>query len=497
MHPPLETVRQRRLGGTTGAWGGRCVPLDEIDFERRDYVRESGWPISREDLLPYYRRAQRYCEAGAFDYKSGTSLPGAPPFLLSEGARARFTDDKLVRYSPPTDFGTRYKAKLESSRNLRVFHHANVLCLESDSTGTRAEAALVASAPGREFRVEAQLFILAGGGLETTRLLLVSSQRAGRPFGSGHALLGRHYMTHLDGFVGKIRFSGPAPPSAHSYERTSDGVYCRRMLGLTEKTMRTEGLQNFTSVLYMPAPDDPSHGDALLSAYALVKETLFRTRTGFKSRRHGLSRSVGFSPGSHLRNVLRDPASTAAFAFKWSRDRWLATRKVPSFLTTSRSGEYRFLFSAEQSPSSANRITLSDEVDEFGVPRLVVRWGVARSDHESIVRTLSIIGSEIERLGAGSVMMPSSPDDLAAAIGGGFLGGTHAMGTTRMSGSPRTGVVGPDCRIHGVANVYIASSAVFPTGGFAAPTLTIVAMAIKVADKIQSTLSPQSRAGVS
>src|SRR5918996_33677 len=305
IHPPLETLRQRRLGGTTGSWGGRCVPLDGIDFERRGGRAESGWPISRDDLLPYYRRAQRYCEAGEFDYSASTSLPAAAPFLLGGGKQARFTDDKLVRYSTPTDFGTRYKVELASSRNIRLLHHANALRLEPNPAGTSIEAAVVASEPGREFRVRARAFILAGGGLETTRLLLVSSQQVGRPIGSGYALVGQRYMTHLDGFVGDLSFRGPAPRAAFSYEWTNDGVYCRRMLCLTDETIRAKELPNFASALYMPSPHDPSHGDALLSAYALIKEGLYRTKAGFKSRRHGLSRSGGFAIRPHLRNIAR------------------------------------------------------------------------------------------------------------------------------------------------------------------------------------------------
>jgi choline dehydrogenase-like flavoprotein len=488
-HPPLDTVRQRRLGGTTGSWGGRCIPLDSIDFEEREYLAGSGWPITRSDLDPYYRRAQSYCEVKGFEYSRDLALPDAPNFLVHEGVRSALTDDKLLRYSRPTDFGNRYRGRLEQSRHTRVLYHANVLRLELDPGGTGVSRAVVAMAPGREFLVEARIFVLAGGGLETTRLVLVSRQHSQKPIGAGDASIGHYYMTHLDGFVGFIRFSGPDPRPAYSFELSRDGVYCRRLICLSDETLRNEGLLNFSAVLYMPDPEDATHGDSLLSAYALAKRSLYRARLGFKSRRYGMDRVEPFTAWSHARNIARDPGHLVGFGVKWAKDRWFADRKLPSFLTRPKSGEYRFLFSAEQSPTHSNAVSLSAERDEFGVPRLTVRWRVSSEDYGSVVRALAVVGSEIRRLGIGTASTPSSPEELAEAIGGGFLGGTHAMGTLRMSSSHRGGVVDQQCRLHGIPNLFVASSAVFPTGGFAAPTLTIVALAIRVADAVRDRLT--------
>jgi choline dehydrogenase-like flavoprotein len=212
---------------------------------------------------------------------------------------------------------------------------------------------------------------------------------------------------------------------------------------------------------------------------------MYRAKLGFKSRRHGMDRVEDFATWPHVRNIARDPRHLVGFGVKWARARWFADRKLPSFLVRPKSGEYRFLFSAEQSPSRSNTVNLSDEQDEFGVPRLTVRWRVSSDDYGSVVRALAVVASEIRRLEIGAVSTPSSPDELANAIGGGFLGGTHAMGTLRMSSSPRTGVVDRQCQLHGIHNLFVASSAVFPTGGFAAPTLTIVALAIRVADTVR------------
>jgi choline dehydrogenase-like flavoprotein len=460
-----------------------------VDFEQRDSLTGSGWPITRSDLDAYYERAQLYCEVGAFEYSSRLALPNGPRFLLPEDVLADFTDDKLLRYSRPTDFGTRYRHQLHGTAHTRVLHNANVLHLELNADGNGVSRVVAATAPGRTFVVEARIFILAGGGLETTRLLLASRLHSGKPMGAGDELIGRYYMTHLDGFVGSLRFSGPDPQPAYSYDRSRDGIYCRRLICLHEEMLKKGGLLNFSAVLQIPDPEDPTHGDGLLSAYALAKQSMHRAELGFKSRRYGMRRTKRFTVWPHVRNMARDPGRLAGFGAAWARNRWFASRKVPSFLVRPKSGEYRFLFSAEQSPSPSNTVGLSAQQDEFGVPRLTVRWRVSSEDYDSVVRALAVVGSEIRRLGIGTASTPSSPEELAEAIGGGFLGGTHAMGTLRMSSSPRGGVVDQQCRLHGISNLFVASSAVFPTGGFAAPTLTIVALAIRVADTVRNRLS--------
>jgi choline dehydrogenase-like flavoprotein len=484
LHPPLDTVRQKRIGGTTGAWGGRCYPLDAIDFETRDYVPCSGWPITREMLDPYYVRASRYAETGEYEYLGRLAFPMAPDYLLASTSDTEIDDSKIWRFSRPTDFGKTYRAKLRDETHVRVYSHGNALWLDIDGTDGRVRAVVAASAPGREFRVEAQHFIVAVGGLESARLLLASSQRSGSRMGSGHESLGRYYMTHLDGIVGNVHFRTTVPKAAYSYERSHDGVYCRRLLCLKAETQLRERLLNLGSVFYMPTPTDPAHRDSLLSAFVLAKEVMHYTNGGFRNRRVGMSREEPLHLGQHVKNVMQHPTELASFAVRWPQKRWLTSRAVPSFLAKSKSGEYRLHFSAEQSPSLSNVVALDKDSDEFGIQRLHVRWSPSESDHESIVRSLGLIASELDRLGLASADVPRDTQELTQGMGGGFLGGTHAMGTARMSASPRTGVVDEDCRVHGMSNLFVASSAVFPTAGFGPPTLTIIALAVRVAETV-------------
>jgi choline dehydrogenase-like flavoprotein len=476
-HPSLESLRQKQLGGTTASWGGRCRPLDAAELAR--------WPVGLAELEPYYRQAHAYLELGEYEYTAEVAVPNAGPFLTKSGQAALIDDGRVWRYSPPTRFGKTYAERLRDAGGPRVFHHATVVALEACSGGFRVVGARVATAPRREFRVEAKAYVLAAGGLETTRLLLLS-RRKGLALAS--QALGSFYMTHLDGVVGRVRFPAGAPRAAYSYERSRDGVYCRRVVSLNERVRAREGLLNLGFVFNIPPVRDPSHGDGLLSAFALSKELLSGASLDFKSARYRIA-DEPLALLSHVQNIARDAPRLVAFGAKWTRDRILASRKLPSFLVQPRSGVYTLLFNAEQSPTTSNRVTLAEACDAFAVPRLRVAWKPTAIDYESTARTFTLIGDELRRLGLAVDYLPTTVEELRASLGGGFKAGTHAMGTTRMGATLETGVVDAGCRAHGVRNLWVASSSVFPTSGFAAPTLTIVALTLRVCEAVERELS--------
>jgi choline dehydrogenase-like flavoprotein len=478
VHPPLESVRQKLLGGTTSSWGGRCLPLDEQDLAR--------WPLRLADLEPYWRRAHPYLHLGEYEYSTSAALPDSGRFIVGLGGSAVVRDDLVWRYSLPTHFGKAHARRLRELPRLRVYCHANVLRFEFAPDGAAVSAARASGAPDHQLRVEARAYVLAAGGLETTRLLLLSERYARGRAAWPSELVGRGYMTHLDGALGRIRFRSQPPRPVYAYEVSHDGVYCRRLVALTAEARRQQGLPNLGFVFTAPPARDPAHGDGLLSAYALTKEFLYRSKLGFKSARYGIG-AEPLAVWPHVRNVGRDAPRLAAFGVGWTRRRLLASRKLPSFLAQSRSNEYSILFNAEQSPSDGNRLTLSDECDASGLPRLRVAWHATESDVTGIARALGLIRDELQRQGLASVDLPATPERLRTENGG-FMAGTHAMGTTPMGTAARNGVVDADCRLHGVPNLYVASSSVFPTSGFAAPTLTIVALALRICDTIDRSL---------
>jgi len=471
-HGALDEYRQRRFGGTTTVWGGRCAPFDEIDFEARPYVPYSGWPISRRDLDPFYRRAHEYCELGEYAYTVLEALPGGPPALIA-GFRANgVVDDQVWRFSPPTDFGKRYRSALDSSANARVYLHANCLKLAA-GPGEAIERIEAGSAPGRTFAVKARRVVLAAGGLETARLLLAS--------GVGNPWVGRCYISHITGDAGEVALTPRGGDVVWNYETGPDGVYCRRALAIAAEMQRREGLLNFHAVLSHSSPADPRHGNGILSSMYLMKTMLARRIPPEYSRELSGMRTMHHI-GAHCGNIAMHLPELVAFSGTWLRKRVFSARKLPSVAFPSRRNVYTLHIDAEQAPNPESRVTLGEQKDAFGIPRLRVDWRPSAADAESAARCCRMVGQALEDAGVGRLLFDA--ERAAETIGRNTGVGSHHIGTTRMSASAAQGVVDSDCRVYGARNLYVAGPSVFPTSGFANPTLTIVALAIRLADHL-------------
>ncbi len=465
-HDPLEAVRQKRLGGTSEVWGGRCAPLDERDLR--------GWPVGADELAPYYRRAQRHLQAGEYEYSAARAGLPAGAVRPSE----ELDVDATWRWSPPTAFSGRMRA-LARAANVRLLVEATVVRLERDPVGGAVTEAVVAPRPGVEITIGANTFVLAAGGLESARILLASDGQTPAGLGNEHDQVGRHYMTHPVGEVGTVVLSDAGRELALGYRKTRDGVYARRMLALTAAARERHGVGNLKAALWFPDPMDPGHEDGLLSTFSLTYYALNRARMGFKAA--GTHARYADTSGlrRHVGNVVRDWRRVGRFAVSWAAPRVTGRRILPSFMPLD-AATCRLRFDAEQSPDAANRVTLARERDHLGQRRLQVHYGVSAADRDRIRRSMELIGAEFARLGYGTVDMGDAAriDDMA------FTDGTHQMGLLRMGHTPRDGVVDADCRVHGAANLYVAGSAMFPTAGAVGPTLTIVALACRIADRV-------------
>jgi GMC oxidoreductase/FAD binding domain len=482
LHSPPHTYRARRLGGSTTLWGGRCAPFDPIDFERRPWMAESGWPIGYADLLPYYPAANALCEAGDFAYTAQAAFPAGMRPLIPGFMSDDFTSDALERFSCPTDFGRRYHTRLAASRTIRVLLHANAVVAETTSDGATVRSLTVRALERPSFQVRARLFVLAMGGLEIPRLLLACRDTHARGIGNAHGLLGRYYMCHIAGTLGALRLNAPAT-LWHGYQLSDDGIYCRRRLALTEAAQRRLSIGNCIIRLHHPRIPDPSHRTGALSAIYLARHWI--------SYEYG-KRLTGGEPETsalqlrHALNLLTDAGGVAGFALHWLRRRRLAERKFPSVIIRPRSGVFSLDIHAEQEPNPLSRITLTRETDRLGLPRLCVDWRHTAGDLRTVAATVEAFAGAIATGGHGR--LEYDPEEIAVAMLRDGAYGGHHLGTARMAVSPRHGVVDAACRVHGMHNLYLAGGAVFATSSQANPTLTIVALALRLADRLTQEL---------
>lgn len=435
----LMRSRMRLFGGTTHHWAGLCRPLEEIDFVQRPWVPFSGWPYPRSHLDPYYSRASELLEIASFEYEARDE-PVAPSILASE----EDIQTRMFHYSPPTRFGLRYRQELISAANIRVCLNGTAVELETNAEASHVTRVRVACLDGPAFWVSARCFVLAAGGIENPRLLLLSRKHQKSGLGNGNDLVGRFFMEHLFPFPGSMVLDADTQ-QLNTYRRSlADPIFGIRqgMLVTTPGYQRRHGLLNFAVDLFR----ETRSLEQAMPLQAEIAESL-----------------AAFSPG--------DEVDLAVGKGRGRRSQYMT----------------RFLAIAENSPQRDSRVELSDEVDALGANKVRLRWKVAASDYRSIKISADRIATALgaASLGRASVSIQFEGGDLKPMP----LSGYHHMGTTRMHDDPKQGVVDANGRVHGVSNLYVVGSSIFPTSGFANPTLTLVATTLMLSDYLKGKLA--------
>lgn len=444
--PNPSGCRLRYFGGTTNHWSGWCAPLQDIDFETRSWIPNSGWPIRREDILPYYRKAEDICQIGPYDPAldsdngNGFDLPDFSPVK----ANIRF-----FRFSPPTRFGPTYRKQLDNAKNIQVVLHANVTRLSTNETATRVRAAHLQTLQGKSGTVRADTFVIACGGMENARLLLLSNEHERHGLGNSSGLVGRYFMQHLELKIGNILVTDQPGIEQLSSTYRRQGTIIRPDISISTQAQEKHGTLN--SGFTIDTGVHPGIG------YKTLKSTWLDLKTG---------RWPENFP-SKLLTILKDLGS------------------VKDALFDSDTAVTKLIIRSEQLPNRNSQISLSDDLDAFGSPKIRVNWQLTQLDKHSVLEATHRTAEELGRLGLGRIRladwMLQDNDEWHQHI----WGGCHHMGTTRMSGNANDGVVDSNCKVHGIQNLYMAGSSVFPTSGYVPPTFTIVALALRLADHLK------------
>ena len=327
MHSPPVKYRQRRFGGSTSIWGGRCMPFDAIDFEARAFVPNSGWPITLADVSPFSATASEYLETGVCDFDARSALRADAQPLIQGFSSSEVMTHGLERFSRPTRMGTLYRNALQSASDIQVLLDANCTAIRLNADARDVDHLEVRTLSGNAFQVRATRYVLATGGLEVARLLLASNDVVSAGVGNEHDVVGRYYMCHIAGNVGTLRVKGSLDNVHHGYEVSPDGIYCRRRIQLTEPVQRALGVGNMVARLHFAKIADPAHRSGVLSGLFLAK--YFISYEYAKRLKDGNETSWKIYL-RHLWNIVSDPLDTLAFLTQWISKRTLADRKFPS-----------------------------------------------------------------------------------------------------------------------------------------------------------------------
>lgn len=472
-HVEMDLAVQRRLGGASNLWGGRCVPMEDIDFMARPSIPQSGWPIGLTDVAPYYRAACQYLDCGPpeFDDPIQDLTISDNDFLFS----------RIERWSARPRVGANYARRLRDSRAIDLRLRATVVGLNHSEDG-RICSIRVRNLTGSEIIARPRHVILAAGGLENTRLLLATQREHPNSFGGLDGPLGRYYMGHLYGLASEVILHSSTLDDGIEYFRSRDQHYVRRRFTPSAALQRQMGLTNLSFWPDYPAIRNPEHRNGIMSlAYvALAIPPIGRLIIAESIRSHYVgSGQQRWSP--HIANILRDAPRTAVFIPRFIYRRYVARPHMPGFFQRNAARRYSLRFHAEHLPNPDSRVTLTRETDALGLPRLAIDLRYTEADTAPLIRAHECFAQWLEKTGLGRFMWSVPDEQRSAHIIAQCYDGHHQIGTTRMSASPVSGIVDSNCRVHGAANLFIAGSSVFPTSGEANPTLTALALGLRIA----------------
>ena len=472
-HAPMEIAVRRALGGTSLLWGGRCLPFDDIDFAARPHVPGGGWPLSHDEIRPWYATGMRYLNAGAPVFS--VPLPGI-------AAMPECRIDNLERWSERRNLRQQHAVALESDPGLKILLGAVATGIEIDPVTGRAEGVTVCLPSGQRTTLRARVIVLACGGLETTRLMLTTRMSQPRLFGGVESLLGRGYMAHFEGRIADVVFTPALPDNAFDFFIDGSGRYARRRITIDAETQQRCGLLNMCAWPDNPTLSDPAHQSAILSlAYlSLAAPVLGRFLEPEAIRRKHLEHGIN-ELGRHLGNIVAGLPEAVIEASRFLYRRYGTTPRLPGFFIRNKARRYALFYHAEQAPNPASTVCLGEARDALGMPRLKIDLRYSEADAASVVAGHEIIDRNLREAGLGRLEYHCPAEKRTSRVWDQMTDGYHQIGTIRMAVSPSRGVVDADCRVHGTPNLFVASSAVFPTSGQANPTLLITALSARLA----------------
>ena len=463
------TSRIRYFGGSSNIWAGRSMKLDPADLCERDWVPNSGWPMGYAELDRYYDHAERVLELPSFaafeDRLARTAQLAAPERALFREGDLR--PKAVVWGRRPLRFGKSFRRQLRQSANITIYLNANVTEIVTNETGERVEGIEAKTLNGNRLHISARIYILACGGLENARLLLASRRHDPEGIGNRHDLVGRYFMDHPRAVLGSVRLFAPLGSSLLLGAPLPDGRI-QIGIGLSEEVQRRERLLNNYLTL------EPRLSEFAKQSYqssANVAKVLMRR--GYAGSRRDLFRAE-LPEIRDLVYVLTPKEVMPHFLYRhYARLKALThrLRKVRDLTMVNY---------CEQVPRPESRVFLGSSRDRLDMNTLVVDWRIGQEETGSLIRLQELLGERLAREGIGR--LDTSALETAAPS---YTDASHHMGTTRMSDDPGRGVVNRDGKVHGVASLFIAGSSVFPTVGHANPTLTIVALAIRLADHLK------------
>lgn len=433
-HASLASSRLRYFGGTTNHWTAHVRTLDPIDFEQRPWVPHSGWPFTMEELAPYYELARVFLLLPPRPFDPARWAQGnLRPWSFED----KGVETKVRQVVPERNrrLGPRLRDKIALSRNVDTYLYANVLSIDLAEGRKKIRSLTVKTLAGTRLTANARVYVLATGGIENPRILLLSD--IGTSPDLRKNLVGRYFANHPATDIAEIQLDSRQPGPAYYHGEEHRAGKALPLLSFSADRQRRFRLLNTWLQLLgrLRYPEQSPHRDSNLDAE--VAELALDID--------------GLESGKPVGN--RQPG------------RRMVVRAI-----------------TEQAPNPESRVLLGDKKDRLGQRRAILDWQLTELDSQSAHQSVDLLTREMGIAGIGRVRSVFPERGFPAVDARGSF---HHMGTTRMHRDPTRGVVDENCRVHGVSNLYIAGSSVFPTTGTSNPTFTILALAFRLAEYLK------------
>ena len=444
---PLVSCRLHYFGGTTGHWAGWCSTFDTIDFEKRDWIPHSGWPIKREDLDPFYARAQKNVDLGPYNY-SVEYWQKQDPSMIAMPLDKNVVWNKMWQFSPPTRFGEKYKDTIVNAKNIHLYTYANVVNIKANANISSVEEVTVKNYAGKEHTVRAKYFVLACCSIQNARVLLASNQQAPKGLGNDNDLVGRFFMEHIEIKAAELWLAKPDPMQLYMWEWGK--TKARAELAISAQKQQEYKILN---------------GTAALNPLEIAKGEPSMIEIWSEDAKKNMERLNSYGKEEGDNGETKVPAEKKAYQ------------------------SFQLFTRVEQAPNPNSRVTLDTEKDSLGMPRAILHWELTPFEKRSIRQIYTLIGEEVGRTGIGRVRLMEYLRDEKDESWPEFTGGGwHHMGTTRMSEDPKQGVVDANCKVHGISNLFVAGASCYVTAAAPNPTLTLIALTIRLADHLKDVI---------
>lgn len=461
---PGYLPRVRQLGGTCNLWAGRAMRLQPEDLEARPAVPDGAWPIAHAELEELYPEAERILGLPG----PGAFAPTAWLDRASADERALLAAGDLVPTVSlwavaPRRFARDFRREIEGSPRIRLLLRAQAVGLREEADGRRIAAVALRVPDGPGLQARGRHVVLACGGLENARLLLLSRERSDAGIGNAHGLVGRFFMDHPRAVWGRVELR---PGVSLELLRGRPVAGGKVQLGLAAAPARRAADGLLHHYLTLESEQSSYAREQYDVAVQVAKRLLRRGHAGSRLDFRGLL--AGRTPD--MVYLLSPKEILPHWAY---RALWELRHRLPRPARPERLVLVHF---CEQPLDPDSRVTLSDRRDALGLPVLRLDWRIQPAVIRAMEELCRLLGGALARTGFGR-LLPEAGEPR-------FTDASHHMGTTRMGVDPRTSVVDAQGRVHGLDNLWIAGSSLFPSGGHANPTLTIVALALRQARHI-------------